>query len=67
MNIRSSSHPHNWIPGWELATQQVMLLRPHSLAVLVGLIPGPMGESRCQILMEGTLYETYQDYLEEVK
>ena len=73
MNIRSSSQPHNWIPGWDLATKQVMLLRPHSLAVLVGLMPGPMGESRCrgsgrcQILMEGTLYETYQDYLEEVK
>jgi hypothetical protein len=70
VNIRSSSQPHNWIPGWDLATKQVTLLRPHSLAVLVGFMPGPMGEmgeSRCQILMEGCMYETYQDYLEEVK
>lgn len=67
VNIRSSSQPHNWIPGWDLATQQVMLLRPHSLAVLVGHMPGAMGGGRCQILMEGCMYETYQDYLEEVK
>lgn len=67
VNIRSSSQPHNWIPGWDLATKQVMLIRPHSLAVLVGFMPGPMGESRCQILMEGCMYETYQVYLEEVK
>jgi hypothetical protein len=66
VNIRSSSHPHNWIPGWDLATKQVTLLRPHSLAVLVGLMPAPR-DSRCQILMEGCMYEIYQHYLEEVK
>lgn len=68
MNIRSSSQPHNWIPGWDLATKQVMLLAPNSTAVLVALKPMVPGEgNRCQILMQGRMYETYQDYLEEVK
>ena len=68
VNIRSSSHPHNWIPAWDLITKQVMLLAPNSTAVLVALEPMVPGEgNRCQILMQGRMYETYQDYLEEVK
>ena len=68
VNIRSSSHPHNWIPAWDLITKQVMLLTPNSTAVLLALEPEVQGEEhRCQILMQGRMYETYQDYLEEVK
>jgi len=67
VNIRSSSHPHNWIPAWDLITKQVMLLAPNSTAVLVALEPKVQEEHRCQILMQGRMYETYQDYLEEVK
>lgn len=68
VNIRSSSHPHNWIPAWDLITKQVMLLAPNSTAVLVALEPMVPGEgNRCQILTQGRMYETYQDYLEEVK
>ena len=65
VRIKSSSHPHNWIPAWDLITKQVMLLAPNSTAVLLALPPVPPGEDhRCQILMQGGLYETYQDYLE---